>query len=418
MSEVMPRGATSLADRSARQRVLVIGAKLDEHTMFEKAAALGIDVVQIQRPQLADPRHGGAAEMHVLDYTDRDALLPLARRLHAQRPFEALVCLTELGLPVAAQLAVELGLRFTRPATVQLLKDKYAMRQLLNAQGISPVRAAAGTTAAEIATFLRTVTCPAILKPIDAGGSFGIALLHSPDEAEAAFAHLSGLGVKAFIIEEYLTGPEISVEAFSFAGKHVVVACTDKLTSGEDGFIELGHAVPAQLDPALRDEVVELVGRLLDAVKYSDGPSHTEIKLTPAGPRIIEGHDRPGGDHINELVRLAYGIDFVATTFAWACGLIEPFEAPPARAGSAIRFLTAPPGRLRAVRGLDELRARPDVVELGWTVAVGDSIAPLHDNTSRPGYVLVEGPDAPSAAAAAARYARSVQIDVEPERSA
>ncbi len=125
-----------------------------------------------------------------------------------------------------------------------------------------------------------------------------------------------------------------------------------------------------------------------------------------------------GGDHINELVRLAYGVDIVATTFAWACGMIEPFEAPAVRGGSAIRFFIPPAGTLRSVRGLDELRAQPDVVELDWTVPVGGTIPRTRDNNNgRPGYVLVEGPDAPSAAAAAARYAASVEVVVDPEPS-
>jgi biotin carboxylase len=400
----------------ARKRVLALGAKMDERTMFEKADALGIDVVQIQKPHLADARQRGTLEVHLLDYADHERLMPLVRAMHAAQPFDALICLTEPGLPTAAKVAIELGLRFTRPSTVQLLKDKWAMRQLLAAHGVSPVRAAAGTTLAEIEAFLRDVSSPAILKPIDGGGSFGIALVSSPEEAALALERLNGLGVRSFIIEEYLSGPEISVEAFSFAGKHVVVACTDKLTTEHEGFLELGHSVPAQLDPALRAEVVALTTRLLEVVKYTDGPSHTEIKLTPQGPRIIEGHDRLGGDHINELVRLAYGVDLVSTTFAWACGTIEPFEAPAAVGGAAVRFFIPPAGTLRSVDGLDELRAKPDVVELDWTVPAGGTIPRTRDNNNgRPGYVLVAAADAPSAAAAAARYAESVRVVVDPE---
>lgn len=416
--DTMTSGTVSALERPARKRVLALGAKMDERTMFEKADALGIDVVQIQKPHLADPLQRGTLEVHLLDYADTERLMPLVRAMHAAQPFDALICVTEPGLPIAARVAIELGLRFTRPSTVQLLRDKWAMRQLLAAHGVSPVRAATGTTAAEIEGFLRDVASPAIVKPIDGGGSFGIALVRSPEEAAQAVARLGALGVKSFIIEEYLSGPEISVESFSFAGKHVVIACTDKLTTGEDGFLELGHAVPAQLDPATRAEVVALTTKLLDVVKYTDGPSHTEIKLTPQGPRIIEGHDRLGGDHINELVRLAYGVDMVSTVFAWACGLIEPFEAPAPIGGAAVRFFIPPPGTLREVRGLDELRARPDVSELDWTVPVGGTIPRIRDNnTGRPGYVLVKGPDAPSAAAAAARYAQSVEVVVEPEPS-
>ena len=387
--------------------------------MFEKANDLDLDIVEIERPQLHNPLQRGARELHLMDYTDHAVLMPLVRSLHAEKPFDALVCLTEPGLPTAAAVAAELGLRFTSRETVRLLRDKWAMRQLLEAHGVSPVRAAAGTAVAEIVAFLSGVACPAILKPVDGGGSLGVVLLRSPGEAEAALARLQGLGVRAFIIEEYLTGPEISVEAFSFAGDHVIVTCTEKIVVEEAGFVELGHALPAQLDPLTRTEVEALVRQLLDLVGYTDGPSHTELKLTPQGPRIIEGHDRGGGGRLNELVLQTYGVDFVATTFAWACGLMEPFSAPQARGATAIRFFAPPAGRLRALRGLDELRTLPDVVEVDWSVAVGDMIPGARaTNHGRIGHVLVRGPDTAGAVAAAARYAERVEIVVEPELSA
>lgn len=120
------------------------------------------------------------------------------------------------------------------------------------------------------------------------------------------------------LAEEFLSGHEVSVEGFSQDGVHSVVAVTDKLLGeGGSGFIEAGHSVPARVDEAIRQGIVDLTGRLLDAVGLVEGPSHTEIMITDAGLRIIESHNRAGGDNIPELVRLAYGVDLVRAR--WRC---------------------------------------------------------------------------------------------------
>ncbi|MBP5910826.1 carboxylate--amine ligase, partial [Streptomyces sp. LBUM 1478] len=47
---------------------------------------------------------------------------------------------------------------------------------------------------------------------------------------------------------------------------------------------------------------------------------HTEIKLTPAGPRVVEVNPRPAGNRITELIRHVTGIDLAAAAVEVALG--------------------------------------------------------------------------------------------------
>ncbi len=236
------------------------------------------------------------------------------------------------------------------------------------------------------------------------------------DDLRIGIERLAELEVEVMIAEEYLDGPEFSVEAFSFAGHHVVIAVTEKLVG--PNFLELGHVMPARISAADRAALANMTKDFLSAVGLRDGASHTELKLTSRGPRIIEGHNRAGGDKINALVRAAYGLDMVKMSFEWACGLIAPLERDPAPvAAAAIRFFEIAPGRVESVEGLDAVRAAPELLELSLKYGPGDVIEPAAENLDRPGFVAVRTPSADEAERAADRLLRTVRVRTSAARA-
>jgi biotin carboxylase len=290
------------------------------------------------------------------------------------------------------------------------------MRTRLAERGLSPVAAALGRTAEDLHAFGTEHGFPFIAKPVSATGSFGVVLVEA-DRVDAVAEEFADTGASAFLLEEHLDGPEISVETFTFVGRHVVLALTDKSTG--DRFVEAGHTIPAVLDEAVVSEVVELVGAFLDTVGLTDGPSHVEVKLTAAGPRIVEGHCRRGGDRINELVRLAYGVDMEELTVAWALGRTEPLAGPPpALRASAIRFADAPCGELVAVTGQDEVLSDPDVTELRVLHEIGQHVGPVRWSGDRAAYVIATGNTPAEAEAKAAESVARLVFSVTPPQAA
>jgi biotin carboxylase len=354
------------------------------------------------------------SQVHLVDYEKPELVDPLVRAIHAATPLGAVISLTEPGLIPAARFAALLGLPHNSLACVTLLKDKWRMRQRLAEVGLSPVAARPGRTQADIEAFVAEVGKPIIVKPVDGAGSFAIFRAARPADAAGIAAELTRLGVEAFLMEEQIAGHEISVEGFSFAGRHVILAITDKLTG--QNFVEIGHSMPARLARGIREQIVELVGGFLDAVGLTDGPSHTELKLSPDGPRIIEGHNRIGGDRINELVRVVYGVDMVTLTFAWAFGLAAPLPRPPvALRCAAIRYLVPPPGLVQRLGGVEEARVRRDVIELEITTRVGERIRPLAYSPDRAGHVLAQGTSVDEAIAACEAALAALALEVVAE---
>lgn len=397
--------------------LLVVGGKLK---ILEKAKALGLRVAYAQQLDQFTPTHGALVDAAVLcDYQDWDALWPLASALRQVCPFDAVLSLTEPGLEPAGRLDDELGFGGNGHEVSRRLKDKLLMRRHLAAVGAAGAVAAAPADGADsLLAFGERHGYPFVVKPTDATASLAVFRVDGPDDVDAVWAKVDAIRgtdrfryfpCEQFMAEEYLDGVEYSVEAFSFDGRHVVVAVTEKLVL--PNFVEGGHAMPARLDPAVEAEVVDCVTSFLDDVGLRRGPTHTEVKLTPDGPRVVESHDRVGGDRINELVAAAFGIDLDTYAIGWPFRLVDELhQRPVARRAAATRFFVADPGEVVDVVGVEEARADPDVVALDMTVGVGDVVRPLAGNWERIGQVVAVGPDVPTAIETCERLVASIKV--------
>jgi biotin carboxylase len=266
---------------------------------------------------------------------------------------------------------------------------------------------------------------PIVVKPVDEGGSIGIFAVRDDADLVTVVDRFQAVGAQIdkrdlagnldrFLMEEYLDGPEISVETLSFDGRHVVVGITDK-TSTDSAFVETGHATPSQHPNEVLRAAEDLVIAFLDAVGLRHGPGHTEVKLTSRGPRIVEGHNRVGGDRINELTEIAYGVDMDRYALAARFDLLEPLaDSPKPVAGAAIRFFIPSPGRVVAVTGADDVADDPALVELDISVRPGDVVRPLTWSDDRVGFVIARGETTEEAIAHAERLRSTVHIHTEP----
>ncbi|MEU6865191.1 ATP-grasp domain-containing protein [Streptomyces sp. NPDC046876] len=409
-------------------KLLVVGGRIQT---LRKAAALGIRFVLIQHKDQFVPEAATLAEaVLIADYTDWDVTRPLVEAAHRAYGFTRVASITEPGLVPAGRISDHLGLGNTSEEVAELLRDKYAMRRHLAASDSPEVRALS-VAAAEVdgagalAAFGAEHGYPFVLKPVDATASLGVVRIDGPEQAAEAWAGVEALRARTdlqwgsfftigrFIAEQYIPGPEYSVETFSFAGRHIVLAITEKLTG--DGFVELGHALPARLGAADEKAVEEAVARFLDAVGLTDGAAHTELRLSPSGPQIIESHNRMGGDRIFDLLRSAYGIDLEEWIVAWQFGLIPALtERPTARHAAATRFLSAEPGTVVEIQGAEEARALDGVIDVETTVRPGDTVGELRGNWDRVGQVLATGADTAAAVAAAERLTEKVTVVTTP----
>lgn len=246
---------------------------------------------------------------------------------------DGIVTFSERMLRRTAALARDLGLPFHTPEVAERLTDKHLQRAALADGGVSPVRSRLLTTAGEWADAIAYTGLPAVLKPCSGEGSRNTFLIDDAAEGGRRVRELLAGAETRLVVEEYLAGrPEprygdyVSVECAAVGGKIHPIAVTGKYRLTPP-FREAGNFWPSHLNASENDEVTELAVAAVRALGITGGLSHTEIKLTPAGPRIIEVNGRLGGS-IGELALRATGIDLVELACRIALG--EMPEVKPA----------------------------------------------------------------------------------------
>ncbi|MFD3657648.1 ATP-grasp domain-containing protein [Streptomyces sp. NPDC058620] len=393
------------------KQVVVLGSSPG---LCDRLRLAGADITLVEAPERFDKALASFVKRSVLTEYDDPSLIPLLRGIHGHTPFTAVISLTEQGLMPAARIAETLGIRGLSQDVVARTRDKFAMRTWLRDKGFSSVPCAVVRDVAGIQGFAARHGFPVIVKPRHGQGSQNVSCFRTADEVV-----LPPASTDDYIAEPFHLGPEFSVEAFSCAGEHHVLAITGKFTHEDDPanpFVEVGHVVPADIAPEVVDAITEYVVEFLDVMGIADGCSHTELRMTSAGPEVIETHTRVGGDSIPVLVRQATGHDLLDLTVQWALDRIgPPRTTPSAHGAAAIRFFTPPQGWVVGVAGVQRWQGLPGVLQLNLPVKVGDRIHPVQNSRTRVGYVLATAPTPARAIEICRKVTSGVRIDVSPE---
>lgn len=331
--------------------------------------------------------------------------------------FDAVYALQELAQVAVAETAEAVGAPGNPPAAVHRVRTKDACREALSAAGFPQPVVRLCTGLAEAEAFVAGHAGPWIVKPRDAMGSTGVSLVTDVAELPAALALLPD--DKPFLVEQFVEGPEFSVEGVFLGGEPKILAVTAKEKVPPPFFVETGHVLPAPLPEARRHEIEEQVSAALKTLGLRVGGFHVELWLTAAGVVLGEVHGRFGGDWIHRMLAHAIpGLELYGLVFDDMLGRPLPDVALEPSRGAAVRYFTPPPGRLAAVEGWDEVLAHPAVLYAELGVQPGDEIRPLHRSGDRVGLVVVGADTAEAASALAADLVNSVQFvpESEPDR--
>ncbi|MEU2778002.1 ATP-grasp domain-containing protein [Streptomyces sp. NPDC007162] len=355
----------------------------------------------------------------VSDPADQAALSAAGRMLAERYDLAGVFTWTEWYLVPVARLARQLGLSTTAPEAMQACRNKATSRALFARHGVPSAASVSVRTLAEAQAAAQRIGYPFVLKPAAHAASIGVIRADTPDQLTAAFAfadQAAGLGREStsVLVEEYLDGPEVSVECVTYRGETTVVAVTRKTVSAPPFFEELAHCVDAA-DPLL-DVVTPVAQAAIRALGITDGVSHVEMRLVDGRPRLIEVNGRIGGDMIGHLVRLATGIDLPRAAADIACGR-APDLTPTRSSAAAIQLLYPDTSGTLLHLGFDG--ASPHWLErVHFQHQVGDQLLLPADGgnmwTARIGYLITTAPTADLAQARTEEAVRRTRIHVQP----
>lgn len=396
------------------KRIMILGASILQLPAIKKAKEMGLDVIAVDmNPDAIGFKEDGITKL-IISTIDVPRILAAAREYHING---IMTLASDMPMQAVAAVCEDLGLKGVSSDTAYKATNKAEMRKCFKQHGVPSPEFHIVSTMPEYLEAIEGFTSAFIVKPADNSGSRGIRLVDDISNKESiveAFNYSKQYSRDGrILVEEYLDGSEFSVETMSVDGECHVIQITDKLTSGAPYFVELGHTQPSAYSDAIKQEIMSVAKAGIKALGISYGPSHTEIKLTKNGPKIVEIGARLGGDCITtHLVPLSTGVNMVEANIRIALGE-KPDLTHPFAKGSAIRFFTANEGVLKSVFGLDSVREIPGVIDVKMMKQIGDTIPPLRNSLDRLGYVIAQADTRDEAAQICELALQNIKCNIE-----
>ena len=413
------------------KRVLILGAGLMQGRAIDAAKQKGWHVTAIDGNPAAACANDADA-FHVLDLKESEKIAEFALSLKNGEGLDGVfTCATDFSYSVA--LAAErCGLPSHSAKAAFAASNKAEMRRLFAEAGV-PSPAFAAITAANAHRALEEaseagVGFPAVVKPCDSMGARGCKKVATPAELTAALGDAMRFSrTGTVIIEEYLEGPEFSVEGLVFDGQFCETGFADRHIFFPPYFIEMGHTMPSALPDGEKARVLEAFKAGARALGLSYGAVKGDIKLTRKGPAIGEIAGRLSGGFMSGWTYpYSSGVELTSAALDLCVGIRPKSLKPLFERVAAERAWISAPGKIAAISGIEAARSAPLVRDVFLLKKEGDRVVFPRNNVEKCGNCIAVSSDAAlgdialarrEAALAAESACRAVVLRLEPRDS-
>ena len=391
------------------------------------AERLGLDVVvasDIDQP-LADMYPG---RWLTLPYHDPRRGAQAVSRYADRFPLDAVVAVDDPGIHLAALASEALELPANRAEAVLATRDKSVLRERLAAAGVpSPAWHVArfdDDFSATLGAVEAAIGWPVVIKPLALNGSRGVIRANDAAALRRAIGRLQrllaapavrgecGETADRFLIEGYIPGGEVALEGLLRGGELHTLALFDKPDPLDGPFFEETiYVTPSRLPEAQQRLISETTQRAADALELRDGPLHAELRLNGAGAWPVDVAARTIGGLCARTLSFGAGMSLEEIVLRHAIG--APLESLNREsAASGVMMIPVPrAGLLRAVHGVEEAEAAPQIENIEIEARPGDRLVPLPEGSDYPGFIFARA-ETPAEVEAALREAWS-QIEFE-----
>jgi biotin carboxylase len=357
------------------------------------------DVVEMRKAQAICDEVPAVAGIVSAPSQDENGAEALTRLVPRPPRLKAVLPGVEYGVVAAAVLAEAWGVPGAGIEAARALRNKAQLRGVADAAKIPQPAWALVDNPGQIAEFRAFHGGRCVVKPTDRQGSLGVELVEAGDDVHEIWQEVLAVqepgGLRArqrlrdskYIVEERMSGTEISVQALVANGRTVFTNTTFKDLLPGRYPVELGHTVPAPIPEDSADEVIQQTRRLIRAAGFHYGMLHAEWIVGETGPGLVECAARTPGDKIINLIDLAYRSSIMDDLLRVMEGETVLMPERP-RLAASICFLTAPQGTVAAVSGIEQAWTAGGIVEVDVTASEGSEVRPLRSSLDRLGSAI------------------------------
>ena len=438
--------------------ILILGAGLMQKPaiLSAKEAGFTVHVIDADDKAVAIPY---ADSFRKIDLKDKEGILAYAKELKAGEGGLAAVFTAGTDFSASVSYVCEaLGLPAHSHQAAVNASVKTVMRQCFADKGV-PSPAFVQVSEDDLRDDLRhcepqakqsilnkvleKMSFPLVVKPVDNMGARGCRMVRSEEEFMPAIEIAVKCSRTGYaIVEEYMEGPEFSIDALVYNGTFTVTGFAIRHIKYPPYFIEIGHTMPAELDKKMHDELISVFALGAKALGLTCGAAKADIKYTSKGPMIGEIAGRLSGGYMSgwtypyasdlnltkqgimiaagrepeDLIKRRQRVDYSPSQLCRdAEKPYELFEVPCLRT-SAERAWMSIPGKVKYIENIKDYsdRAVFDVLPRA-TVKLGSEVDFPRNNVEKCGNVIAVSHSREAAIAVAQDAVADVFITLEPD---
>jgi biotin carboxylase len=354
-----------------------------------------------------------------VDLKDREGLAASAKGIRSEFGLDGVFTAgTDFSASVA-YVARELGLPGIPFETALDASDKLRMRAAFAREGVSSPRFVAASSPSDPAIEAAGLGFPLVVKPADSMGARGCRRVVSSEELSAAIgAALPFSRSGRAIVEEYIGGPEFSIDALVDGDEIRIHGLADRHIFFEPYFVELGHTMPSAAPAEVQAEVLKVFRKAVKALGIRTGAAKGDIKYSPKLGTAVVGEIAArlsGGYMSGWTYPYASGIDLSSEALRLCVGQGLGAQAPDRGWVSAERAFISIPGAVASIEGWAKAEREPYLKQLFIRSAPGTRVVFPSNNVEKCGNVISQAPTREAAVRAAEAAAASLRVRLAPE---
>ena len=363
-----------------------------------------------------DAPGAGLADIFLhIDLKDLAALTDAARDLQRKGLRGVFTAGTDFSTSVA-HVAAECGLPGIPREAAYKAKNKARMRDAFRYAGVPSPDFFLMRSERDCAEAPRRLRFPLVVKPADNMGARGVKRIDTPDELMESYRTAASFSISGEVVaEEYIPGPEFSLDALISGGRVDICGFADRHIAFPPYFVEMGHTMPTDLPKKEQELVIEVFLRGIEALGITEGAAKGDIKLTPEGPVVGEIAARLSGGYMSGWTYpYASGHEVTAAAMEIALGMNPSSLHPGYPRGSAERAFISIPGTTAEIIGIRAAGQIPFVKNIFLRTAAGAETVFPKNNIEKCGNIISQASSRGEAVEAAEQAAAAVTVRLEP----
>ncbi len=392
--------------------VMIIGGGLMQLPAIKEAQKLGYRTI-------VTDYDANAIGLKIADYPviistkDIEGTVRLAKEINRSVAINGVLTIgTDASMTVAA-VANALQLPGIRYEVAEMATNKIKMRQRLRDMKVSIPDFFGVWTYDEAVHAFKSLAKPVVIKPADNMGARGVKKIEELVNLRGAFDEAKNLSpCGEIIIEEFMSGPELSIDALIYDGAITYTGIADRVIEFPPYFVETGHILPSNLPASAIKAACKLMDKAIKALGIDHGAAKGDIKITPDGPKVGEIAARLSGGFMSTYTYpLATGGNSIRGAIKIALG--QPPEIEETLKLVAVEeAIIPPPGKVVSITGVEAALAVEGIAEVIINTKAGETIQQVKSNMGKAGNLIAVGKNRKEALNRMAEAKSKINIEI------